>query len=185
MKVSYNWLKELVDIDLPADKIANDMLTRYSPIRPIFMEFYEKAGYSKTQNALIGNQASVYKNLYETDPNGNRTMQFKNPYDEFNDLKDYERDFLKKILYEFHKIRCEMLGRTNDIKGPDDPKLKQRDKIPTGYFNTPLERASVATRRTQIDKGIKQWGKKMIRMFTKPKEYFEEMQGLIGSDEIT
>ena len=106
-------------------------------------------------------------------------MQFKNPYDEFNDLKDYERDFLKKILYEFHKIRCEMLGKTNDIKGPDDPKLRQRDKIPTGYFNAPLECASVATRRTQMDKGIKQWGKKMVRMFTKPKEYFEEMQGLI------
>lgn len=167
------------------DKIANDMLTRYSPIRPIFMEFYEKAGYSKTQNALVGNQASVYKNLYETDENGNRTMQFKNPYDEFNDLKDYERDFLKKILYEFHKIRCEMIGKTNDIKGPDDPKLRQRDKIPTGYFNAPLECASVATRRTQMDKGIKQWGKKMVRMFTKPKEYFEEMQGLIGSDEMT
>ena len=26
MRVSNNWLKELVDIDLPADKIANDML---------------------------------------------------------------------------------------------------------------------------------------------------------------
>ena len=166
------------------DKIANDMLTRYSPIRPIFMEFYEKAGYSKTQNALIGNQASVYKNLYETDPNGNRTMQFKNPYDEFNDLEDYERDFLKKILFEFHKIRCEMLGRTNDIKGPDDPKLQDPKSRPRDYFNAPLERASVATRRTQMDKGIQQWGKKMIRMFTKPKEYFEEMNGLVDPSEI-
>ena len=37
------------------DKIANDMVTRYSPIREIFMKFYEEAGYTKTQNALIGN----------------------------------------------------------------------------------------------------------------------------------
>jgi hypothetical protein len=49
------------------DKIANDMVTRYSPIKDIFMKFYEDAGYSKTQNAVIGNQATVYKNLYETD----------------------------------------------------------------------------------------------------------------------
>lgn len=166
------------------DKIASDMVNRYSPIRPIFMEFYEKAGYTKAQNAVIGNQASVYRNLYELDENGNRTMQFKNPYDEFNDLKDYERDFLKKILFEFHKIRCEMLGKTNDIKGPDDPKLQQRDKIPTNYFNAPLERASAATRRTQMDKGFTQWGKKMVRMITKPGEFFEEMQGLVGSDEM-
>jgi hypothetical protein len=50
-------------------------------------------------------------------------MQFKNPYDNFNDLKDYEREFLKKILFEFHKIRCEMTGRTNEITGPDDVTL--------------------------------------------------------------
>jgi hypothetical protein len=49
------------------DKIANDALTRYSPIKPIFIEFYKKAGYSSVQNATIGNQASVYKNLYELD----------------------------------------------------------------------------------------------------------------------
>jgi hypothetical protein len=38
------------------------------------MQFYKDAGYTKTQNALIGNQASVYKNLYEVDENGNRLM---------------------------------------------------------------------------------------------------------------
>ena len=166
------------------DKIANDMVTRYTPIRQIFMDFYEKAGYGKTQNALIGNQAAVYKHLYEKDQNGNRTMQFKNPYDDFNDLKDYERDFLKKILYEFHKVRCEVIGVKNTITGPDDPKLKTPDGMPSKYLNVPLERASVATRRTQMSKGIQQWGKKMIRMFTKPKEFFEEMQGLIGSEEM-
>jgi hypothetical protein len=47
-------------------------------------------------------------------------MQFKNPYDDFNDLKDYERSFLKKILFEFHKVRCEVVGMPNDIKGPED-----------------------------------------------------------------
>lgn len=163
------------------DKIANDMVNQYTPIREMFMKFYEDAGYSKTQNALIGNQASVYLNLYEKDGNGDRLMQFKNPYDEFNDLKDYERKFLKSILFEFHKIRCKTIGITNDISGPEDPKLITN--MPSKYLNAPLERASAATRRTNVQKGFQQFGKRVSRMF-KPKEFFEEMQGLIGEDEI-
>lgn len=166
------------------DKIANDMTMRYTPIKEVFMQFYKDAGYTKTQNALIGNQASVYEHLYETDEKGQRLMQFKNPYDEFNDLKNYERKFLKKILYEFHKIRCEMLGRTNDITDPDDPKLKSLGKIPRDYFNVPLERASAATRRTHMADGFVQWGKRAIRLLTKPKEFFEENQGLLDPKEI-
>ena len=164
------------------DKIANTMVQKYTPIKDIFMKFYEDAGYTKTQNAIIGNQAVVYENLYEKDEDGNRLMQFKNPYDDFNDLKDYERVFLKKILYEFHKVRCDVIGIKNDIKGIDDPKLITN--IPSKYLNVPLERASAATRRTQMDKGFKEWGRKMGRMIFKPKEFFEEMQGLIDKQEI-
>lgn len=163
------------------DKIANDMVTRYTPIRNIFMKFYEDAGYTKTQNALIGNQASVYKNLYELDSDGNRTMQFKNPYDDFSDLKDYEREFLKKILFEFHKIRCEVIGVKNNIDGPEDEKLKT--DMPSKYLNAPLEGASSATRRTNMKKGFQEWGRKISRAIFKPKEFFEEMQGLVGDEE--
>lgn len=166
------------------DKIANDMTMRYTPIKDIFMKFYEDAGYTKAQNALIGNQASVYESLYETDLNGKRLMQFKNPYDDFNDLKPYERTFLKKILYEFHKIRCEMLGRENDITGPEDPKLKDLNTRPKDYLNAPLERASAATRRTNIKDGFKQWGKRTIRLFTNPSEFFEENLGLLSNEEV-
>jgi hypothetical protein len=109
-------------------------------------------------------------------------MQFKNPYDEFNDLKDYEREFLKKILFEFHKIRCEVIGISNDIKGLDDPKLSTN--MPSKYLNVPLERASAATRRINIEKGFKEFGKRTIRLFTKPKEFFEEMQGLLSPEEM-
>lgn len=165
------------------DKIASDMVSRYAPVKEVIMEFYEKAGYTKTQNAVIGNQASVYLNLYETDADGKRTMQFKNPYDPHSDLKDYERKFLKHILYEFHKIRCEMLGRVNNIKGIDDPKLSNLTDIPKGYFNAPLERASDATRRSQVKDGIRQWGKRVSRLLSDPKSFFEENQGLIHDEE--
>lgn len=165
------------------DKIANDMVARYTPIREIFMKFYEDSGYSKTQNALIGNQASVYEHLYEVDAQGNRLMQFKNPYDDFNDLHDYEREFLKKVLFEFHKLRCEVIGMKNDIEGINDPKLKT--KMPAKYLNVPLERASSATRRTHMMDGIRDWGRRVARKLFKPKEYFEEMQGLVGESDIS
>ena len=164
------------------DKVANDMLTRYSPIREIFMKFYEDAGYTKTQNAVIGNQASVYKNLYETDENGNRLMQFKNPYDISNDLKDYEREFLKKILYEFHKVRCEVIGIKNNLTGYDDASLQT--KLPPKYLNVPLEHASAGTRRTNIKNGFQDWGRRVARRIFNPGEFFEEMQGLIGNEEV-
>lgn len=164
------------------DKIASDMVNRYTPIKEIFMQFYEDAGYTKTQNALVGNQASVYLNLYETDQEGNRLMQFKNPYDNFNDLKDYERKFLKKVLYEFHKLRCEVIGIKNDIKGPEDPKLKTN--MPSKYLNVPLERSSTSTRRTQMKKGFEQWGKRVMRRILKPGEAFEELQGVLGADDV-
>lgn len=164
------------------DKVANDMLTRYSPIREIFMKFYEDAGYTKTQNAIIGNQASVYKNLYETDEKGNRLMQFKNPYDISNDLKDYEREFLKKILYEFHKIRCEVIGIKNNLTGYDDASLQT--KLPAKYLNVPLEHASSGTRRTNVKNGFQDWGRRVSRRLFNPGEFFEEMQGLVGNEEV-
>lgn len=164
------------------DSIANEMLQQYAPIRKIFMDFYEKAGYSKTQNAVIGNQASMYLNLFDTDLNGNRIMQFKNPYSMTSDLKDYERDFLKSILFEFYKVRCKVCGIKPVITGINDPKLI--DNMPSKYLNVPLERASSATRKSQPRKNWEQRKKSLVRMVTRPQEFFEELQGLVGTDEL-
>lgn len=163
------------------DKIAGDMVTRYANIRGHFVKFYEEAGYGKMQNSVIGNQASVYKNLYETDDQGKRLMIFKNPYDPNSNLKNYEREFLKNILFEFYKVRCEMLGIPQEIKGPDDPQLST--DMPKNYLNTPLERASAATRRTNLKQGFREWGKRIWRMITRPKDFFEELEGLIDPKE--
>lgn len=165
-----------------ADKIANDVVARYSPNREVFMEFYEKAGYTNARNEIIGDQAKVFKPLYETDEQGNRLMRFKNPYDLSNGLKDYEREFLKKILFEFHKLRCDVIGETNTITGIDDPILSSSD-MPKKYLNVPLERASNATRRTNSKSGFKEWTKRVSRMIKKPNLFFEELQGLVGEAE--
>ena len=99
------------------------MLERYSPIRTKILEFLEKKGYSAAENSLVGNHAAQFDNLYERDLNGEKTLRFKNPYDMSVDLKDYERDFLKDILYEMNKIRHEMKGMTWEYTGVNDSNL--------------------------------------------------------------
>jgi len=104
------------------DKISGEMLDRYSPIRKKFLKYLEDSGYTAVNNSVIGNHAAQFKNLYEVDSNGKLTMRFKNPYDMSTDLKDYERDFLKDILWDLNKIRFEMKGMSieKDYSGPND-----------------------------------------------------------------
>jgi len=52
-------------------------------------------------------------------------MRFLNPYDMSNQdqLDDYDREFLKKILFELNKVRHEMKGITWDYKDINDSRL--------------------------------------------------------------
>lgn len=169
--------------------IADQMLQRYSPIRSIVDKYYKEKNYSPLKNSTIGNQAAQFSNLYEIDPiTGEKTMRFKNPYSNPNDteyLKQFERDFLKDILWELNKIRFEMKGMKWDFTGKEDPKLIEAINNRTiNYLNVPLERASTATRRENIGKEIvdmgKRWGKRMF----KPKEAFKEFsEDLMNEDE--
>jgi len=73
-------------------------------------------------------------------------MNFKNPYED-PELDDAERVFLKKLLFEFYKIRH---GLTNPkgYTGYDDPKIAEDLKKPSfrDYLYVPLKRASSGTR---------------------------------------
>lgn len=165
------------------DQIRAKILERYvDKVSPIFQEFYEEGGYIKLLNATVGNQASMYKNLYEVDENGNRSLTVKNPYNPGSDLKDFERKFLKKILYEFYKVRCEMTGIPLDISGIDDPKLI--NNMPKGYLFIPLQQASGATKFGNISGTLKNAGKKIMRLVTSPNEVFEESLGNLTKEEI-
>ena len=87
-------------------------------------------------------------------------MRFKNPYSDPT-LSDIEKDFLKKILFEFNKIRFNMKGLTWEYSGINDKKLLEDIKKKTyNYFDVPLEKASKATRRAKLTNGIKEFGKR-------------------------
>lgn len=166
------------------DNIRAGILDEYMPnAMQIFKQYYEDCGYGKIDNALIGHQEVMYRNLYEPDENGKNTFQFKNPYDNTNDLKPHERKFLKNILYEFYKVRCAMKHITPEISGVNDQKLLT--EMPRTYLYVPLQAASSATKRLHIKDSLVAWGRKMHRMITKPTEAFEEMAGYLDSKDIT
>jgi signal-transduction protein with cAMP-binding, CBS, and nucleotidyltransferase domain len=65
------------------------------------LEFYKQSGYTKLENFTLGSQSRVFKNLYQ---DVDDQLLFKNPYDPNNNLKDYEREFLKKVIARLRKI---------------------------------------------------------------------------------
>lgn len=163
------------------NNVATEMMKQYSPIRQIFMDYYKAIGYSPTQNATIGNHAQQFENLYQRDLQGNRTLDFKNPYDPSSDLTTAEREFLKKILFELNKIRYRMRGLTWEYSSPNDPKLIERInkgefKYDGGitYLNVPLKRMSKSTRNENIGTRIKEFGKRWLKRITHPKDAFKE-----------
>lgn len=165
------------------DNIRAEILDNYSPtVSPLFKEFYENAGYNAFRNATIGDQTSVFKNLYAVDELGNNIMLFKNPYDESTDLKPYERKFLKSILYEFYKVHQKMMHLPISITGPDDKTLN--DNMPKTYLYVPLQEASLASKRSNLKENLSQFGKKIHRMITKPGEVFEESLGNLDSKAV-
>lgn len=115
----------------------------YKPIRHIIEDFQEKSGYGSMSKVLLGNSIKLYDNLYEKDEKGHNLMRFKNPYTDTT-LTSIEREFLKKILFEFAKIKHSR-GIYQDffVKSYSDPKIQDfiNNHI-IDYFNVPLKRKS-------------------------------------------
>jgi hypothetical protein len=71
------------------------------------MDFYDAQGYGRANTSLIGNQASAFNNLYERNDLNQIIMKFRNPYktDTFKPMSSAERTYLKRVLFEFARIR--------------------------------------------------------------------------------
>lgn len=131
------------------DAIAFQEMEYYEKnLRKLMQEFHQKSGYGQIQNLTLGNQLHLYDNLYQTDESGNKMLIFKNPYDTNNDLKDYERVFLKKVLFLINELR---FGEKNKFKNENDPDIIEYLNGPSGekYLWVPLMRASKASQRQQ------------------------------------
>jgi hypothetical protein len=70
-------------------------------------------------------------------------MKFKDPYDDRNDLLNYERTFLKQALLIFAKHRYKNLGYEFNITDPDSKECLDFIKHNSiWYFNCPLQKTS-------------------------------------------
>ena len=49
-------------------------------MRKFIKEFLDAKGYGMARNATLGDEVNVFKNLFELDEQGKRTMKFKNPW---------------------------------------------------------------------------------------------------------
>ena len=74
----------------------------------------------------------------------NDLMSFKNPYDEYNDLKPHERELLKYVLFQINRINR---NGNSQFSSPEDSKIKSYIEKHPEYLWVPLERASAATKR--------------------------------------
>lgn len=162
------------------DTISENVETEYiKNIRQFLMDFYKKSGYTTLENVTLGDQNRLFKNMYQTDSSGKRIMLFKNPYDESNNLTQIEREFLKKALFEFNRIR--QLKR-NDIKkftSWSDPAIADyisNNSNGERYLWVPLKRASKPTQRQDINALIDNYKRKVKKIFTlNAKQSFDEL----------
>lgn len=108
-------------------------------------KLWEAKGYSWTQNTLIGNQASLYSNMLERNPDGtlNQMIIFKNPYDSNSKLMPEERAFLKSLLWKINKLRFKLENELESSQKVQDLK-KQKS-----WYWVPLAEATQASKVQQ------------------------------------
>lgn len=146
------------------NRVNYESTRQFTSIQQYTKQYFDKVGYTAFRNSIIGDQASIFKNMFETDDNGNVMMIFKNPYSRIGDtnyLTEDERWFLKKALFTINKVRAQIFGRDFNYKNENDKDLtKYINNNTNHYFWVPLQKASKASRRQNISGEIdnaKQW----------------------------
>ena len=143
------------------------------------LNYYEAKGYSKAQNFLIGNQSSVFSNLFQ---NSENELLFKNPYEQGNGLDEADRKFLKRALFIINKIR--FIANDFEYKDENDPKLQKFiESHYDQYFFVPLEKASTSTQWSNPKKFFDDFQRRTVQYCKNPTMFFQEMYEGIMSDE--
>ena len=146
-------------------------------MRGFIMEFLKAKGYGLAQNATLGNEASLFDNMFERDEQNNKTLRFKNPWTD-GSLKPEEAKFLKQALYQFYLIR----NKGTDVHGfgsydsPAIPKFISESAGGFKYLWCPLMRASNSTRVMQnLDANTwKGRAKRVWNVIKNPEQYYDE-----------
>lgn len=118
-------------------------------IDKIVKEYYQAKGYTALQNRTLGNQTNTFKNLFETDEKGNYhpSMRLKNAWDDSVALMQFERKFIKQIVFLFTKYRFQNKGLEFKFTSWDSPDFRDYvDKNLSWVLAVPLMKASSSSK---------------------------------------
>lgn len=169
-----------------ADAIAENAYKATRPVASYLTKYYKACGYSNFENSTIGDQARVFKRLYE-EVDGKKTMRFKNPWTD-DSLQPHEREFLKQALFSFAQVRARMFPGKETIlpfSTYNDPKIPEFINTHPWYLEVPLMKASKATDR-MTGQAFKEWKTRMLRIFHPSqlgKNFQEVIDGIYSEEE--
>lgn len=158
--------------------ISNKLEPQISDFNLACLDYYEAKGYGKARNAIIGDQARVFKHLYQ-EKDGE--LFFKNPYDSTSDLDADDRKFLKKALFEINKLRFK--DNNFSYKSEDDKGILTFIKNNPQYLWVPLEKASSSTRWSNPGKYFEDFQRRVKGYCKNPTMFFKEMYEDILTDQ--
>ena len=142
-------------------------------LHKVILPFQKAKGYSHTQNMILGNQVSLYRNLFrERDGKILSSMMFKNPYDPKESLTSEEREFLKEVLWRINQRRFskELAGASKNSERAKA--LQKTDK----WFWVPLVKGEFASKLTpeKIKDGIIEERREIVAGLKRTAERFKQ-----------
>lgn len=168
------------------NKVANKSYDDTRTVRKYLDKYYDEIKYGSGRNAIVGDQASVFKNLFQ-EVNGKRIMKFRNPYTDTT-LNNFEKEFLKNVLFTLAKTRKRMFPdklKDFNFENYNSPDLKEYIDKNIWYLEVPLMKASKGTNRF-TKYGFQEWVRKVKRIFTLDgaKNVVEFMDNLANENEV-
>lgn len=128
-------------------KLGRELNLEAAKIQRLTIQFYKDSGRGTLTRFFIGDNYDLYNNLFEKDDTGriSQDFQVKNPFDLSNSLTNFQRDYLKNILWQIHKFNIKGLSETDMQKSFEEIKDLEvvQEFIKKGNFiKVPLKRAS-------------------------------------------
>lgn len=146
-------------VTLGHDKIRGAYAKIQSRIIAKTNEYYEKAGRSGMEKVLLGQAEPYHEVFFEKvrDEKGNEKISnsfiYKNPYDMNANLKDYERDYLKFILWETFKFKRKLGPEFADMSVESMEKHGRFKEFTndTSYLKAPLAKKTDLSKWSTTD----------------------------------
>lgn len=143
---------------------ANDRVMKAAnPIQKFTREFFNSKGYGSLQASTLGDENTLFKNMFVQNDKGDPIMMFKNPYTD-SSLSSEEKQFLKKALFEFAKVTYSMQNKKFDFTSCEDTKFIKEISSKEQLRQVPLMRSSTSSFKL------------------KAQQAYETIQGLFGGE---